>query len=103
MPCDLHKIITQEFLPELSLPVSRIINTMYQSYQWPSHWKVENVIPIPKIPLPDTEDDLRPIYLTPLFSKVAEHFVVQWLLDYVGHKLDFRQYGGLKVNSTLHY
>ena len=103
VPCDLPKIITQEFLPELSLPVIRIINTMFQSYQWPSHWMVENVIPIPKIPLPDTEDDLRPIYLTPLFSKVAEHFVVQWLLDYVGHKLDFRQYGGLKGNSVTHY
>ena len=49
------------------------------------------------------EDDLRPISLTPFFSKVAEHFVVQWLLDCVGHKLDFRQYGGLKGNSVTHY
>ena len=95
VPSDLPKVITQEFSPELSLPVSRIINTMFQSYQWPAHWKLEHVIPIPKIPLPENEDDLRPISLTPFFSKVAEHFVVQWLLDCVGHKLDFRQYGGL--------
>ena len=64
---------------------------------------MEHVIPIPKVPSPESEDDLRPISLTPLFSKVAEHFVVSWLLDHIGHKLDFRQYGGLKGNSITHY
>ena len=76
---------------------------MFQSYQWPAHWKTEHVIPIEKVPMPDSEDDLRPISLTPFFSKVAEHFVVDWLLEHVGPKLDFRQYGGLKGNSITHY
>ena len=76
---------------------------MFQSGQWPSHWKLEHVIPIGKVQIPETEDDLRPISLTPFFSKVAEHFVAKWLLDYVGDKLDFRQYGGLKGNSISHY
>ena len=39
VPNDLPKAIIQEFSPELSLPVSRIINSMFQSYQWPAHWK----------------------------------------------------------------
>ena len=103
VPSDVPKVITQEFSPELSFPVSRIINSMFQSYQWPAHWKTEHVIPIEKVPMPDSEDDLRPISLTPFFSKVAEHFVVHWLLEHVGHKLDFRQYGGLKGNSITHY
>ena len=103
VPNDLPKTITQEFSPELSTPVSRIINSMFQSGEWPSHWKLEHVTPIGKIPMPETEDDLRPISLTPFFSKVAEHFVVEWLLDFIGDQIDFRQYGGLKGNSITHY
>ena len=60
-------------------------------------------MPIGKIPLPESEDDLRPISLIAFFSKVTEHFVVMWLLEYIQYKIDFRQYGGLKANSITHY
>ena len=53
--------------------------------------------------MPETEDDLRPISLTNFFSKVMENFVFYWLLDYIGDKIDFRQYGGFKGNSVCHY
>ena len=53
--------------------------------------------------MPESEDDLRPISLTPFFSKVTEHFVVMWLLGFIAEKIDFRQYGGLKGNSITHY
>ena len=76
---------------------------MLYSGVWPDEWKLEYVTPIGKKPYPESEDDLRPISLTPFFSKVAEKFVSGWLLDYIGDKLDFRQYGGLKGNSTTHY
>ena len=56
-----------------------------------------------KIPQPKTEDDLRPIALTPFFSKIMEQFVGKWLLDFIGDKLDIRQYGGMKGNSVTHY
>ena len=46
VPGDLPKQVNQEFLVELSAPVSRIINSMFQSYEWPAHWKIENVIPV---------------------------------------------------------
>ena len=74
-----------------------------QTAVWPRNWKKEYITPIGKIPEPKCEDDLRPISLTPFFSKVTEHFVVMWLLDYIGHLIDFRQYGGLKGNSITHY
>ena len=32
-----------------------------------------------------------------------EQFVVTWLLEIIGHKMDFRQYGGTKGNSICHY
>ena len=76
---------------------------MFQSGEWPSHWKLEQVILIGKVPMSESEDDLRPISLTPCFSKVAEHFVVSWILEFLGEKIDFRQYGGQQGNSITHY
>ena len=32
-----------------------------------------------------------------------EQFVVTWLLEIIGDKMDFRQYGGVKGNSICHY
>ena len=59
--------------------------------------------PISKIPVPLSDYDLRPIALTAFPSKVMEQFVVTWLLEIFGHKMDFRQYGGTKGNSICHY
>ena len=59
VPGDLPCRITKEFAPELAKPVGRIIISICRT--------------IGKIPIPETEDDLRPISLTPFFSKVREH------------------------------
>ena len=103
IPGDLPKTLLQEFSPELATPLCKIIQNIFKSGEWPNHWKLEQVTPIPKIPIPENEDDLRPISLTPFFSKVTEQFVVTWLLEYIGEKIDFRQYGGLRGNSITHY
>ena len=100
---DLPKDILSEFGPEIATPLTKIVNKIFSTGEWPKHWKIEHVVPIPKVPSPETEDDLRPISLTPFFSKVTERFVVEWLLEIIGPKLDFRQYGGLKGNSITHY
>ena len=100
---DLHIEIIKEFTVELAQPVSILLNSISQSQEWPQPWKTEFVTPIGKIPLPESEDDLRPISLTPLFSKVMEQFVLLWILEVIGYKMDFRQYGGTKGNSVSHY
>ena len=103
VPGDLPPQITKDFSEELSTPVCGILNNMFQSAIWPEQWRKEYVTPIGKVPQPETEDDLRPISLTNFFSKVAEHFVVGWLLEYIGDKIDIRQFGGSKGNSITHY
>ena len=103
IPGELPSRIVKEFTVELAKPLSTLLNKIVKSAEWPDQYKIEHVTPIAKVPLPQTEDDLRPISLTPLFSKVMEQFVVSWLLDFIGHKLDFRQYGGTKGNSVCHY
>jgi hypothetical protein len=32
-----------------------------------------------------------------------EQFIVMWLLEFIGDRMDFRQYGGMKGNSLCHY
>ena len=103
VPGDLPREIVKEHSVELATPLSRIIQKITQTATWPTNWKKEYITPIGKIPEPETEDDLRPISLTPFLSKVTEHFVVKWLLEYIGHLIDLRQYGGLKGNSITHY
>ena len=103
VPGDIPRELVKEFAPELSAPAGRIIRNIVQSGEWPTPWKMEFISAIGKIPQPETEDDLRPISLTSFFSKVTEHFVVMWLLQYIGDKIDFRQYGGSKGNSITHY
>ena len=103
IPGDIPSTIVKEFMVELSNPLSVLLDNIVQSALWPSHWKIEYITPVSKIPIPETEDDLRPIALTAFISKVLEQFIVTWLLEIIGEKMDFRQYGGLKGNSICHY
>ena len=103
IPGDLPSQIVKEFMVELANPLSKLLNNIVQSAIWPQQWKVEFITPIGKIPFPLSEDDLRPIALTAFFSKVMEQFIVMWLLEFIGEKMDFRQYGGTKGNSICHY
>ena len=103
IPGELPQRFTKEFSVELATPLSRIINKVVQTADWPKHWKKEYITPIGKISEPQSESDLRPISLTPFFSKVAEHFVVDWLLSFIGPQIDIRQFGGSKGNSITHY
>ena len=88
---------------ELAKPVCRIINSIVRSGEWSENWKLEYITPLAKVTQPKREDDLRPISLTAFYSKVTEHFVVSWLMKYLNGKIDFRQYGGFKGSSVIHY
>ena len=103
LPGELPSAVVKEFIVELAKPYSELFNNIIQTASWPEDFKVEHVTPISKIPQPQTEDDLRPISLTAFPSKVLEQFIVEWLLDVFGHKLDFRQYGGIRGSSINHY
>ena len=67
IPGDLPRTIVQEFSPELATPVGMIVNNIFQSGQWPDKWKIKWITAIGKVPIPESEDDLRPISLTAFF------------------------------------
>ena len=103
VPGDLPKKIREKYFAELAKPMTRIYQNIVATKEWPAMWRTEFGIPLQKQPNPESEDQLRIISLTSFFSKTFEHFVIEWLLDYVGDKIDPNQYGGQKGNSITHY
>ena len=100
---DIPKPILKEFLPEISSPVKIIFNKITQSSSYPRSWVIEYQTPIPKIPKPETHDDVRNIAKTPFLSKQYESFIFDWLLPFVSPFLDPGQYGGMTGSSITHY
>ena len=103
VPGDLPRRLVQEFAPELAAPLGKIIRNIVQTGVWPKDWRVEYGVPLQKVSNPIIEDDLRIISLTSFLSKVSEQFIISWLLEYVGKKIDWGQYGGTKGSSISHY
>ena len=84
----------------LAAPLTHIYNAISSTGQWPSGWKTEFVTPIPKIPHPQSANDLRNISCTLLISKVYESFLLNWLGAQTG--LRENQYGGVKGSGSEH-
>ena len=102
VPGDLPKKLVQNCSATLAPPVSTIYNKISKSALFPSQWKIEHQIALPKVSPPESEDDLRNIAKTPFLSKVYESFVGGWLLPIIKPFLDPGQCG-LKGLSITHY
>ena len=56
----------------------------------------------PAVVFSRTTGDLRPISLTPVISKVLEHFVCKWIRQAVEDRFNPRQFGAIRGSSTTH-
>jgi hypothetical protein len=84
----------------LSDPLADIFNLSVSSATTTSNWKSANISSIPKETPPKEKNDLRPISLTSYISKVLEEFVIEWILEDIGHQIDPKQFGCLRASST---
>ena len=64
--------------------------------------KIETVIPIPKTQAPGSLNDIRPISMTPLWSKIMEGFIAQYTLLDTKKNWKKNQHGGKSGSSTDH-
>ena len=94
--------LLKEFAYELSAPFIHILNSSYNEGTVPFQWKKAIVIPVPK-EYPADIDRLRPVSLTNGLAKIAEQFIVNWVLDDISSEIDINQYGNVKGVSTSHY
>ena len=102
IPGDLPPKLVKHCSNYLAKPITAIYNTITTTATYPSQWKIEYQIAIPKISQPENEDDLRNIAKTQFFSKVYESFVGGWLLQIIKPYIDPGQCG-LAGFSITHY
>ena len=69
VPGNLPTKFLNEFLPELTAPVAAIYREAIATHSWPRPYKKEYHLPINKVTIPRSEDDLRNLGLTSFFSK----------------------------------
>ena len=103
VPGDIPAKILDEFLPEFCTPITAIFNKTFSTHQWPASYKTEYGVPISKIPIPESEDDLRSIGLTPYLSKRMEKLLIKWIWKYISPHIGLDQLGGLPGCSVTHY
>ena len=99
--CDIFPDLALRYAAQLSVPLAAIFNRCFAEKSWPSTWKAETVVVIPKTDAPEGLNDLRNLSCTPLFSKLMEFFVLEQLKKET--KLRSNQYGGRKGSSCEHY
>ena len=102
-PSDLPVRLIREFANELASPLCHLYNACIDEGVFPSCWKTATVVPIPKEKNITSYDQLRPISLTPIFARVFETFLVNWIHDDIASQLNSNQYGNVKGSSTVHY
>ena len=94
--------VLNKFAYELAATITTIFNVSLTNGIVPGMWKDSNITPIPKIKLATSEDDIRPISLTPCLSKTLEDFAMSGIVDHVRENIDLNQFGCLKGTSTTY-
>jgi hypothetical protein len=63
----------------LGSPLTDIINTCIANWSFLSAWKIAHIYAIPKFKQITSENDLRPISILPVLSKVYERLIFRQL------------------------
>ena len=92
--------LMKEMHQKFAVPAMRIYNAVFASNHWPTKWKKETAVVIPKVSRPESLSECRNISCTAFLSKVLESF----LLDDLRREIppDSVQYGGMKGCGVDH-
>ena len=97
---DLLPRVVKAHHQQLVEPVTEIFNAVFRTGKWPTAWKDETTVVIPKVPNPEGLGDCRNISCTPFLSKVLEGILLDDLRASI--PVDPIQYGGIKGCSVDH-
>jgi hypothetical protein len=96
-----HRII-KRFAEELSIPLTDIINIPPSVRNvLAMSGKLYNTCPIPKSNPCTVIDNIRPIAITSIFSKIQESYALEWMLDDAKDNISRRQFGGIPGSSPI--
>lgn len=89
-------------LPQSLGAITAIINQSILDGVFPNSWKTAIIRPLPKVGVPSTMSDLRPISLLPILSKVLERVVCEQLTRYLEeHNILPQRQSGFRRGSVL--
>ena len=99
---DLSSAFVMSSITILITRFTHLYNIIIQTGIFPESWKVATITPIPKIPIPKTCNELRPISILPLPGRIIEKYInnnIQAFLE-KSEYLHQHQYGFRKNKST---
>lgn len=79
----INSFVIKLLLPRISAVLADIINTSFDQRIFPERWKKAVVTPIPKVAMPLSPSDFRPISLLPSLSKIIEKLVNIQIVAYL--------------------
>ena len=90
-------------IQHIIMPITDIVNSSFRQKIFPSRWKKALVKPLPKINIPLSPSDFRPISLLPAISKIMEKLATKQMVEYLKAKkfLDKYQSAYKQNHSTL--
>ena len=75
--------VMKQFAHNLSIPISKLINTSFKKGVFPDVLKIACITPLPKIITPVYLSHFRPISVLPaLYSKIFERYFLNRLVSY---------------------
>ncbi len=86
-PNDLPSKILRRFSKLFAVPLAEIFNESFQKKKFPETWKKYKVTGIPKTTPCTIIENLRPIALTSVLSKVQESFANKWINEDINGKI----------------
>ena len=86
--------------PHISRLLLDLINFIIMTSTFPNSWKTARVVPIPKNKTINWPDDLRPISILPVLSKIVEHIMNNQILRSVSMNIIPSQYAFRKGFNT---
>ena len=87
--------ITKRFAEEFSIPFTDIINYSFREKRFGDIWEAYNLTPIPKCNPCTVIENLRPIAIISIFSKIQESYALEWMLQDPKDNINRRQFGGI--------
>ena len=91
------------FSKEIALPLTHIINSIFETYSYPELWKTEVITPIQKCYPASTMKELRPISQILVFPKIFDRILAEYLSEDLEENSDPKQYGNQRGLSINHY
>lgn len=99
-PDKISSLILKKCLSSLLYIVHKMYQISASVYKMPQIWKIGEIIPVSKKPLPKVDNDLRPITLTAILAKCFERVMLPKIKFHIKPILDNLQFAYLDNRST---